>query len=148
MHFWKAQFFVFTQKRLFSFLFVFLIKKNLIFSFLLKMFLDNFFTKKLISECFLFNYLPSKTVANKKKYMKYDRSAWYILTQAYSFSWLFISDVATKLQKDHKLFNTTYSMCNKKVGNKKIEGSPLFIFLLIKIYQNKIKNAGTQIFLL
>ncbi len=26
--------------------------------------------------------------------------------------------------KDHKLFSATYILCNKKIGNKKIEGSP------------------------
>ncbi len=38
---------------------------------------------------------------------------------------LFILDVATQSQKDHKLFSATYILCNKKIGNKKIEGSPL-----------------------
>ena len=45
--------------------------------------------------------------------------------QAYSFSLLFILDVATKSQKNHKLLSATYSLCNKKIGSKKIEGSPL-----------------------
>ncbi len=44
---------------------------------------------------------------------------------AYSFSSLFILDVSTKSQKDHKLFNATYNLCSKKISNKKIEGSPL-----------------------
>jgi len=45
---------------------------------------------------------------------------------AYTFSSLFILDVATLSQKDHKLFITTYNLCSKKIiGNKKIEGSPL-----------------------
>jgi len=43
-----------------------------------------------------------------------------------SFSSLFILDVATKSQKDHKLFSTTYNLCSKKIGNKKIEGSPFY----------------------
>jgi len=42
----------------------------------------------------------------------------------YSFSSLFILYVATESQKDHKLFSATYILCNKKIGNKKIEGSP------------------------
>jgi len=36
---------------------------------------------------------------------------------AYSFSSLFILDVATQSQKDHKLFSTTYILCNIKIGN-------------------------------
>ncbi len=37
---------------------------------------------------------------------------------AYSFSSLFISDVATYSQKDHKLFSTTYNLCCKKIIRK------------------------------
>jgi len=44
---------------------------------------------------------------------------------AYSFSSLFILDIATESHKDHKVFSATYILCNKKFGNKKIEGSPL-----------------------
>ncbi len=45
---------------------------------------------------------------------------------AYSFSSsMFILDVATKSQKDHKLFSAIYNLCSKKICNKKIEGSPL-----------------------
>jgi len=40
--------------------------------------------------------------------------------QAYSFSSLFMSDVATKSQKDHKLFSATYNLCSKRTDNKKI----------------------------
>jgi hypothetical protein len=35
----------------------------------------------------------------------------------YSFSSLFILDVATKSQKDHKLFSAPYILCSKKIGN-------------------------------
>jgi len=41
---------------------------------------------------------------------------------AYTFSSLFVLDVATKSQKDHQLFSTAYNLCSKKIGNKKIEG--------------------------
>ncbi len=41
----------------------------------------------------------------------------------YSFSWLFLLNVTTLSQKDHKLFSATYNLCSKKIGNKKIEGS-------------------------
>jgi len=37
--------------------------------------------------------------------------------RAYSFSSLFILDVTTLSQKDHKLFSTTYILCSKKFGN-------------------------------
>jgi len=40
---------------------------------------------------------------------------------SYSFSSLFILDVATESQKDHKLFSATYILCNKKIGDKKIK---------------------------
>ncbi len=33
---------------------------------------------------------------------------------AYSSTSLFILDVATQSQKDHKLFTTTYNLCSKK----------------------------------
>jgi hypothetical protein len=46
---------------------------------------------------------------------------------AYSFSSLFLLDVATESQKVHKLFSATYILCNKKFGNNKIEGSPLCV---------------------
>jgi len=26
---------------------------------------------------------------------------------------------------DHKLFSATYILCSKKIGNKKVEGSPI-----------------------
>ncbi len=42
---------------------------------------------------------------------------------AYSFSLLFVLDVATKSQKDHKAFSATYNLCSKKMDNKKIEGT-------------------------
>jgi hypothetical protein len=45
--------------------------------------------------------------------------------RAYSFSSLFILDVATESQKDHKLFSATYNLCSEKIGNIKIEGSLL-----------------------
>ena len=35
--------------------------------------------------------------------------------QAYTFSSMFILDVATKSQKDHKLFSATYILCSKKI---------------------------------
>ena len=37
--------------------------------------------------------------------------------RAYSFSSLFILDVATQSQKDHKLFSATYILCGKKLCN-------------------------------
>ena len=37
--------------------------------------------------------------------------------QAYAFSSMFVFDVATKSQKDHKLFSTIYILCSKKVSN-------------------------------
>jgi len=37
---------------------------------------------------------------------------------------MFILDVATKSQKDHKLFSATYILYSKKFVNKKMEGSP------------------------
>ncbi len=43
----------------------------------------------------------------------------------YSFSSLFILDVATLSQKDHKLFSAPYILCSKIICNEKIEGSPL-----------------------
>jgi len=51
----------------------------------------------------------------------YARTQW----GAYSFSSLFILDVATESQKDHKLFSAICNLCSKKISNKKIEGSPL-----------------------
>jgi len=42
-----------------------------------------------------------------------------------AYSSLFILDVTTKSQKDHKLFSATNILCSKKLCNKKIEGSPL-----------------------
>ena len=39
---------------------------------------------------------------------------------------MFILDVATKSQKEHKLFSAPYILCSKKICNLKIEGSPKF----------------------
>ena len=38
---------------------------------------------------------------------------------------MFILDVATKSQEDHKLFSATCILCSKKFCNLKIEGSSL-----------------------
>ncbi len=65
---------------------------------------------------------------------------------ACSFSSLFILDVATQSQKDHKLFSTTYNLCSKKISNKKIEGSllrSLKLFYLkpqIQYHKNQISK--------
>jgi len=37
--------------------------------------------------------------------------------RSYSFSSLFILDVATYSQIDHKLFSATHILCSKKIGN-------------------------------
>ena len=39
--------------------------------------------------------------------------AWHLVEwQAYTFSSMFILDVASKSQKDHKLFSATYILCS------------------------------------
>ncbi len=49
--------------------------------------------------------------------------------EAYSFSSLFILDVATESHFDYKLSSATYNLSGKRICNIKIEGSPLFYSL-------------------
>jgi len=42
-----------------------------------------------------------------------------IQSGAYSFSSLFILDVATKSQKDHKLFSATFNLWSKEMAIKR-----------------------------
>ncbi len=71
---------------------------------------------------------------------------------AFSFtSSLFILDVTTQSQKDHKLLSATYNLCSKKIGNKKIEGSPFLaqfwglLILLSDSSYTKILQPHNQI---
>jgi len=70
---------------------------------------------------------------------------------AYSFSSLFILNVTTLSQKDLKLFSTTYNFCSKKIGNKKIEGSPTRIMpvtqtakKIFKQFNFDMENASNE----
>jgi len=40
-------------------------------------------------------------------------------------------------KKDHELFSATHILCSKKIGNKKIEGSPLLDFTNTNRYRQQ-----------
>ena len=73
--------------------------------------------------------------------------------EADAFSLVFILDVVTLSQQDHKLFSTTYILCSKKFCNKKMEGSPLTASQLVELqslflssYKMKISSFNYTVF--